>query len=148
MARAQTEKFHEMTLEVETSPGSGIYARLCGLNSRTLSMQHNLETTEVPDCDDESLPAQVERAVISSEATISATGVWAAQSHGAISDWFLAAQYRNIRIYHAQALAGTPQYYTGPALLTQIEYTAARGNKVEATMEIQFDGLPTVTDAS
>ncbi|TIX45591.1 MAG: hypothetical protein E5V26_03330, partial [Mesorhizobium sp.] len=86
MARATTANFHQMVLEVEVTAGSGIYSKLCGLTSRGINRQSNMQTSEVPDCDDESLPAVVERAVQSQEVTISASGVWSAESHGTILD--------------------------------------------------------------
>jgi hypothetical protein len=148
MARASTANFHEMVLEVETTPGSGTYAKLCGLTSRGPSRSHNMQTSEVPDCDDESLPAAVERAVQSSEVTISASGVWAAQSHQTMLDWWYSGQTKNIRIGHLKADPGDTEYETGPAYLVSLNNTAERGQKVTAELDIQFDGLPTRTAAA
>lgn len=143
MARATTATFDKMTLAVETAPG--VYTRICGLTSRGINRTHNMQTTEVPDCDDESLPAAVERAVQSSEATISASGVWAAESHELVLDWFNSGQPKNIRVRHANADIGDTEYESGPAYLVSINNQAERGQKVTAEMEIQFDGLPTRT---
>ena len=88
MARATTANFHQMVLEVEWVASSGVYAKVCGLTGRGINRQHNMATSEVPDCDDESLPAAVERAVQSSEVTISGTGIWSAESHGKLLDWW------------------------------------------------------------
>ncbi|RWP19262.1 MAG: hypothetical protein EOR00_09140 [Mesorhizobium sp.] len=148
MARATTANFHQMVLEVEVTAGSGTYSKLCGLTGRGINRQHNMQTSEVPDCDDESLPAAVERAVQSSEVTISGSGVWAAESHGTMLDWWYAGTTKSIRIQHVNATAGTPEYETGNAYLVSINNQADRGSKVTAEISIEFDGLPTVTDAS
>lgn len=145
MARATTENFHEMVVEVETTPGSGVYSKLCGLTGNALNRTHNMATTEVPDCDDESLPAAVERAVQSSEVTLSGTGVWASQSHGTMMDWWYSGATKNIRVGHLKANPGDTEYESGPAYLASLNHSRERGQKVTAEIEIQFDGLPTRT---
>jgi hypothetical protein len=144
MAKAGTANFHQMVLEVETET-PGTYAKLCGLTSRGIQRQHNMQTSEVPDCDDESLPAAVERAVQSSEVTISGSGVWASQSHETMLDWWYSGQTKNIRVKHANAAVGDTEYETGPAYLQSISNQAERGQKVTAEISIEFDGLPTRT---
>ncbi|BCH32639.1 hypothetical protein MesoLjLc_45690 [Mesorhizobium sp. L-8-10] len=144
MAKAATANFHQMVLEVETDT-PGTYAKLCGLTSRGVNRQHNMQTSEVPDCDDESLPAAVERAVQSSEVTISGSGVWAAQSHETMLDWWYSGATKNVRIRHVNALVGDTEYETGPAYLASISNQAERGTKVTAEIAIEFDGLPTRT---
>ena len=145
MARATTENFHEMVVEVETTPGSGVYSKMCGLTGNALNRTHNMQTTEVPDCDDESLPAAVERAVQSSEIVLSGTGVWAAQSHGTMMSWWYSGATKNIRVGHLKANPGDTEYESGPAYLTTLNHSRERGQKVTAEIEIQFDGLPTRT---
>lgn len=146
MAKATTANFHQMVLEVEVTAGSGVYSKLCGLTSRGINRQSNMQTTEVPDCDDESLPAVQERAVQSQEATISASGVWAAESHGTILGWWRSGATKSVRIHHVNATSGTPEYETGDAYLVSINNQAERGNKVTAELSIEFDGVPTVTN--
>lgn len=144
MARAQTANFHQMVLEVE-SETPGTWTRLCGLTSRGINRTSNMETSEVPDCDDESLPAAVERAVQSQEVTIEGSGVWAAQSHETMLDWWYSGATKNVRINHVNAATGDTQYETGAAYLVSIANQAERGTKVTAEIEIQFDGVPTRT---
>lgn len=142
MARATTEAFHEMVIEIEgITPGSWI--KICGLTGNSLNRTHNMSTTEVPDCDNEALPAAVERAVQSSEVTLSGTGVWAAQSHGTMMDWWYSGATKNIRVGHLKAEPGDTEYETGAAYLVNLNHSRERGQKVAAEIEIQFDGLPT-----
>lgn len=147
MARAITANFHQMVLEVETDT-TGTYAKLCGLTSRGVTRTSNMETSEVPDCDDESLPAAVERAVQSQEVTIEGSGVWASQSHETMLDWWYSGATKVIRIHHVNAAPGDTEYETGPAYLVSISNVAERGTKVTAEIEIQFDGLPVRTAAA
>jgi hypothetical protein len=147
MARATTANFHQMVLEVEWVASSGVYAKVCGLTGRGINRQHNMATSEVPDCDDESLPAAVERAVQSSEVTISGTGIWSAESHGKLLDWWYSGSTRNIRIQHVLAASGDTLYESGAAYLQSVNNQAERGTKVTAELALEFDGLPTRTDA-
>ena len=144
--RATTENFHEMVVEIETLT-PGVWSKICGLTGRTINRTSNMSTSEVPDCDNEALPASLERAVQSQEVTVSGTGVWAAQSHGVMMDWWYSGSTKNIRIGHLKAEPGDTEYETGPAYLVSLNNTAERGTKVTAEIEIQFDGLPTRTDA-
>lgn len=148
MAKATTANFHQMVLEVEWVAESGVFSRVCGLTGRGINRSHNMSTSEVPDCADESLPAAVERAVQSSEVTISGTGVWSKESHGNLLNWWYSGQPLNIRIQHVLAETGDTEYESGPAYLQSINNQADRGQKVQAEISIEFDGLPTRTDAS
>ncbi len=144
MAYATSAKFHQMVVEIETGT-PGVYSKICGVTSRSVNRTSNMSTSEVPDCDDESKPSAVERAVQSQEVTISGTGVWASQSHGTMLDWWYSGATKNIRVGHLNAAVGETEYETGPAYLVNINNTAERGSKVTSEIEIQFDGLPTRT---
>lgn len=145
MAKAVTEKFEEMVLEVETNT-PGTYARLCGLVDVEITRTANVQTTEVPDCDDESKPHYVERQVNSIEVTVSASGVWAQSSHETMMAWFYSAATKNIRLGHMKASVGDTQYETGPALLTSLANSRQKGAKVTASINLEFDGTPALTD--
>lgn len=148
MARATTENFSQLVIEVEWVASSGIYSKWCGLTSKGVNRQSNMQTSEVPDCDDESLPAAVERAVQSQEVTISGSGVWAAESNGKALDWWYAGTTKNVRIQNVNAANGDTEFETGPAYLVSISNSVERGQKVTAEISIEMDGLPTRTDAS
>lgn len=146
MAYATTANFNQLVLEVEVTAGSGVYSKLCGLTSRGVNRQHNMSTSEVPSCTDESLPAQVERAVQSSEVTISGSGVWASESHEVMLDWWYSGATKSVRIQHVNAAVGDTEYETGNAYLVSISNQAERGTKVTAEISLEFDGLPTRTN--
>lgn len=140
-----TAAFPDFILEVETET-AGTFTKVCGLTQRGINRQHNMQTTEVPqDCDDESLPSAIERAVQSSEVTISANGIWAAQSHEMMMDWWYNGEVKNIRIQHVKAAVGDTEYEAGPAYLVNLNNAVEKGQKVSADIEIQFDGVPTRT---
>ncbi|MTH61444.1 phage tail tube protein [Paracoccus litorisediminis] len=137
-----TEKFEQMTLEI-TDDGTA-WRKICGLVGVTITRTAAFDTSEVPaDCDDESLPLKVERAIRTIEVSVSAEGVWAQQSHEDIQDWFYSGQTMDIRVGHQNAATGDTQYEMGPALLTTLTNQRTKGQKVSASLEIQFDGTPT-----
>lgn len=148
MARATTAKYEEFILEVETDT-PGMYAAICGLIDVSINRTSNVDTAEIPDCDDESLPLSLERQVRSQEVTISGTGVWALQSNEMMLDWWYSGAAKNIRLRNAKAEAdgeeGTPFAESGPALLATLNNSRTKGQKVTAEIEIQFDGVPTIT---
>src|SRR5690606_3738983 len=138
-------EFQQLVVEVDTDV-EGTVSKVCGITSRGINRQHNMQTTEVPqDCEDESLPSAIERAVQSSEVTISGSGVWASQSHEMMLDWWYSGAKKNIRVQHVNAAIGDTEYETGLAYLVSLNNTVEKGQKVTAELEIQFDGVPTRT---
>lgn len=148
MARATTAKYEEMILEMETDT-PGTYAAICGLIDVTINRTSNVDTAEVPDCDDESLPLSVERQVRSQEVSVSATGFWALQSHEMLLDWWYSSATHNIRLRNAKVEndgeEGDTYAESGPALLVSLNNSRTKGQKVTAEIEIQFDGVPSRT---
>lgn len=137
-----TEKFEQMTLE--TTDNGTTWTKICGLMGVTVTRTATFDETEVPaDCDDESLPLAVERAIRRIDVSVSAEGVWAQQSHEDLQDWFYSGTSKEIRVGHQNAATGDTQYEEGDALLTTLTNVRAKGQKVTATLEIQFDGTPT-----
>ena len=106
-----------------------------------------MQSTEVPDCSDETLPNYIEKSVQSLEETISGTGVWAAESHGTMINWWRSGQRKGIRVTNVKALSGTITSEYGYAYLTQLNNAAVKGAKVTSDIQIEFDGLPLVTFA-
>lgn len=148
MARAVTEKYEEMILDVEWVASSGIYAPICGMIDVTVTRTSNVDTAEIPDCDDESLPLSIERQVRSQEITVSATGIWAQSSQSLLKEWWRSGTTKNIRIRDTNAATGDIEIESGPALLTTLTNARSKGKKVTAEIELQLDGVPAVTDAS
>lgn len=146
MATAVTEKYEEMILDVEFVASSGIYTTICGLIDVTINRTANVDTAEIPDCDDESLPLSIERQVRSIEVTVSGTGVWAQTSQSLLKEWFYSSATKNVRLRDTKASVGDVEIESGPALITNLSNSRTKGQKVTAEIEIQFDGTPARTD--
>lgn len=145
MARATTENFDQMVLEVETST-PGTYAKICGMVGVTITRTANLEESEIPDCDDETAPHAVDAEVRSLTVTVSGTGVWAQSSQDMLKTWFYSGAAKNVRLTDAAAAIGDAEVEAGQALLTTLTNTRAKGQKVTAEIELRFKGLPSMTD--
>lgn len=147
MALATTEKFEELVLEVEFDPtgAAGVFSPVCGLIDVEVSRTANVDTAEIPDCADESLPLSIERQVRSIEVTVSGSGVWAQESHGNMMDWFYSSTTLNGRIQNVNAAVGDTEYETGAILLTNLSNSRTKGQKVTADISLEFDGTPTRT---
>lgn len=142
MAKPVTEKFEEMVLEI--SEDGTTWTRICGMVGVTVTRQAQTDTSEVPaDCDDESLPMEVEKSVRSIDVSVSADGVWAQQSAGTMSDWFYSAGSKHARIGNLNAAVGQTEYEQGKAFLTQLTNQRTKGQSVSASISIEFDGTPT-----
>lgn len=145
MAAPTTERFEQMTLEL--SENGTTWSKPCGIVNVTISRSAQFESTEVPaDCLDESLPLQTERSVRSLDVTVSADGVWSAQSNKQIEDWFYSGQMKYARIGHQAALTGDPQYEQGRAYMSSLNDGRTKGAKVTRSFELVFDGTPTRTN--
>lgn len=145
MAKAETQKFEELIVEVETDT-PGTFTSLCGIIDATITRTNNIDTSEVPDCDDEGAPLVLEREVRSQEVSVTGTGVWARQSAKTFSDWFYSGDTRVVRIRNANITAdgqtGDIETETGPAILASLGNERTKGNRVTADIDIQFDGVP------
>lgn len=154
MARAATQNFEQMVLEVEFDPvgASGTYSKICGITDVSVSRSSNIDETEVPDCDDESLPHHVDISVRSQQVTVSGSGVWALASHQKMMDWWYARTPLNVRLRNAKVTAdgsaGDPETETGAAILVSLGNSRTRGQKVSAEIELRYTTLPTVADKS
>lgn len=148
MTAAVTAKYEEMILEIEHPDSSGTYVAICGMIDVSITRTANVDTAEIPDCDDESLPLSIERQVRSIEVLVSATGVWAQSSQDMLQDWFYSSATKVARLRNTKASSGESSIESGPALLTTLNNARTKGQKVTAEIELQFDGTPTRTDAS
>lgn len=150
MAIASTADFDELVLEVEFVASSGTYTKVCGLTDFTVNRTNNTDSTEVPDCADESLPYYIKRSVRSQDRTISGTGVWALANHANMHDWWTAGSTLNVRITNAAVTAngttGDPETEIIPMILTGLNNARTKGQVVSAEIELEQNGTVTVGD--
>ena len=151
MAKASTAKSHLLPIEVEFDPtgAPGVYTTICGIVDMSVNRTASIDTTETPDCADESKPLSIEKSVRNVDVSVSGTGVWAMESSKAMMDWFYSTAPKNVRIRNAKVEAdgasGDPYVESGPALLTELTNDKPKGKVVTASIKIDFDGTPAIT---
>ena len=133
-----------MTLLPEPA-GTLVWGKICGITSRTVNRTTTMQQTEIPDCTDESLPNAIEKSVQAQEQTVAGTGVWAAESHTLMLNWWRSGARKNVRVCNIKTLTGGPKCEYGGAYLTQLNNVAEKGQKVTSDIQIEFDGLPNLT---
>lgn len=147
MAIAPTAAFEELVLEVEFTAGSGTYTRVCGLNDITVNRTNTTDTSEVPDCDDESLPFYIQRGVRTQDVTISGTGTWSLTNHQQMMDWFTSSATKNVRLTNAKVTddgsSGDTEYEIFPMLLLTLNNERTKGQVVSAEISLERNGSTT-----
>lgn len=152
MTKAQTAKPSEFVIEVEFDPTNnpGAFTSVCGLTSGGLNRSKNVDTIEVPDCDDEDKPMDEEHEVRSSSFSISGAGVWARQSNTKMLKWFnentkLKTRVRNKNV-EDNGVVGDIYMEEGLGTLVTLNNQKERGSRVSAEIEIKLDGPIVATE--
>ena len=148
MARPTTEKFSEFQILLGDGAEPEVFSVVCGLTSKGIQRAATTQSTVVPDCANEDAPAFEEKAVDSLAISVSGSGVWAAENHKVFIDWFYSGLPKNIQVRNVKAETGDTEFEEGPALLTQLNNSVDRGQKVTAEITIEFDGQPTLVAAA
>ncbi len=144
MAAPVTEEFEQMVLEI--SDDGATWSRICGMVGVTVNRSAQVDSSEVPaDCDDESKPMEVKKAVRSLDVSASGEGVWAQQSHQTMIDWFYGAAAKHVRLGNLNAAVGDTEYEQGKAILNSLTNQRTKGQQVSASIGLEFDGVPTRT---
>jgi len=135
MTKAQTKKFSEFLVQIETSPG--VFSAPCGLNSRGWNRTSNANETNVPDCDDPDAPSDVERDIVSKSKSISGAGVVADEDFDIWDEWEDSGDSKNIKITLGLRV------WIGLYKCTKLNVTGQRGSRVTFDTTLDSDG-PTV----
>lgn len=139
MAQPTTVAFGQFWIVVGDGESPELFEAPCGLTSKAFNQTASTQETIVPDCVDPDAPAFVERAVDALSSEISGDGVLAMEAHHNIwQPWLFEAAPRNVRI----GLGSIPDplvggYYEGPYILTVLNMTADRGQKMRGAVTIQ-----------
>lgn len=144
MALATTASYQQHVLEISSNGSS--WSRICGITDFTATFSAQTDQDEIPDCDDESLPHRVNRAVRAVELSVTGTGKWAQESHETMLQWMLTGALKHCRIGYLNSAIGDVEYVSGQAILQSLEHERRKGVAVEARITVQFSGALTTTD--
>lgn len=152
MAKAKTARFGEIVIEIENAPETdleaGDWSKPCGVRTKGYNRTNNLDETEVPDCDDEDLPADVERDIRSRSAEITLAGALDKEDLDLWDEWEADGSTRRVRITVPGNLAAGGRTYVQPFKLASFNLGAERGQKWTFEATIQSDGARILTRAA
>lgn len=134
MTDAVTLKFGQFLIKLGNGATPEVFSAPCGLNSRGFSRTAATNDTNVPDCDDPDAPSWLQRDVVSLSGQMTGSGVVADEDFDTWNDWFESGVSKNV-----QVTLGT-RTWQGAAILSKLDITGQRGQRVVFTATIDSDG--------
>lgn len=145
MTAATTLKYSEFKILLGDGASPEAFTAICGLTSKGFNYTTDTSSTNVPVCDNDDAPSFAEKDIISFSAQISGSGVATRQSLGLLQEWIVSGEKKNVKVNFADAPTGDPEIYTGPAVLSSLNVTANKGERVNVDITIDFAAQPEVT---
>ncbi|HRP26019.1 phage tail tube protein [Thauera sp.] len=142
MAKPTTARPGSFIIALGDGGSPEVFTAPCGFTSKAFNFTRNLAEVNIPDCDDPDAPDWLGRDVVSLSASVSGSGVLAAES---IETWLAA-----VNTTASVNVTVTVTYTTGVLTMTgamQIEsfgVSAEQGQKVSVDVSMQSDGEMTV----
>jgi predicted secreted protein len=147
MAQATTSTFGQFKILLgDGATPTEVFTPICGLTSKGINYETETNTVEVPDCTNEDQPAYKEEGAKSYSVSLTGSGMWAAQSHGILIDWWKTGNAKNIKVQYVQSETGDVEFVNGPAILKSLGSTVEKGGRLSADISIAFTAMPTFVD--
>lgn len=112
----------------------------CGLTTRGINFSKETNDTTVPDYDDPDLPSWTDRDVTALSASVSGSGVLAAEAAAKWRSAFLSTNSISARILIDDTNVNGGGYFSGKWHLTTFNLTGEIGNKIQVEIELQSAG--------
>lgn len=149
MAQAKTLKFsNQLIMLGDGATPTEAFAAPCGFTTLSMTVNIEVSSTNVPDCDDPDLPAWLESDEVSKQMALSGDGVLDRDAMQIWREWLLAGGEKNVRWFTSGAAADGGGYYEAPAILSQYQETGQRGQRWNISIGLTLNGKPTWTDAA
>lgn len=143
MALAKTIKFADQLLMLGdgATPTEGFVAP-CGLTTLGLTVNIELNSTNVPDCDDPDLPAWLVSDEVSKQMVVSGQGVLDRDAMQVYRDWLMDGGEKTVRWMTNGTGAQGGGYWEAPALLSTYEESGERGRPWDVNLALTLNGRP------
>jgi predicted secreted protein len=139
----------KLLVQIETTPGGGVFAHDCLINmERGISFTADGNDVMVPNCENPSLPAWRQKVIDSMSASISGSGKLHTASTETFFTWLTSGLSKNIRFKVDTTGAEGGGYFAGAFKITNFAITGTRGDKAEAEIGLENDGVVTWVDAA
>ena len=148
MALAKTKRFGEIAVEIQTGTSPEVWTKPCGVRTKGFNRTASMTETEVPDCDNEDLPADIVRDILSRSAEIPLAGALDSEDLDVWDDWWDDGDTRNVRITVPGNAASGGRTYVGGFKLGTFNLGAERGARWTFEATLQSDGRVVRTNAA
>lgn len=138
----------QMLVQVETTPGSGVFEHDCLINTeRGIDFSSDVGTSVVPFCDEPTEPGWKEVTIDGLQATVSGSGIAHSASIEAWFNWFKSGDTKNCRVFINVPAANGGGYWAGAFNLSAFQVTGTRREKSTTSVTLISSGEVTWTDA-
>jgi hypothetical protein len=144
MAKPKTGGRAAAVVMVEFDPvgAAGVYTNWCGAKNFSLTVDNEIQSEKVGDCDDWSAPITSQKEYAGQDVSASMDATWTSATHKQTADWALDQMKLNVRVHFPDAIAGEIEYYDGVCLLkglTLAEIGNVEGNKITENVTLEYD---------
>ncbi len=126
------------------------YTNFCAATNITLTLNNDILSEKVGDCDDWAIPVTVVKSYGAQNATMSFTGQWSKQNNSTILRLSLDQLVLPIMIEFVGVPSGEIQYLKGEAFISSIDMGQignVEGNAISRNMSLEFSGALEVINA-
>tara|TARA_R110002012_G_scaffold101777_4_gene241144 strand:- start:317 stop:778 length:462 start_codon:yes stop_codon:yes gene_type:complete len=153
MATPVTGNRGDIVVQVELDPASlpGVFTNLCGVTSASFSVNNEVISFKVGDCDDWSEAVQTVKNYGALDASISISTTWTADQHPHMLKWVLEQKKLNTRLAYPNATTGQVSSIDCVGLMEGLELADignVDGNPQTEDLTIQCSGGITPTYAT
>lgn len=135
-----TASFDELLIEVGNGANPEVFTKKCGLTQKSTSITAATASSEVPDCDDESLPSTVLNSVKSVSEEITGSGILPATDYAYWRAWALSGAQKNVRLTIAKPQANGGGYWITPYVLSSFKNAVSKGEEVTVDITLSSAG--------
>lgn len=146
MAQPKTLSFGNFIIRVK--PPAGVLTAPCAFTQKGLEFTANVNTQQIPDCDDPDAPYWEAATVASLAMRLSASGILAMEHLDTWRAIYFGAKSVEAEVELKATAANGGGKYSGLLVLTSFSHTASLGNKAEIAVAGQGDGAWIWTDAA
>lgn len=140
MAKPTTAQATQLLIRLGDGADPENFTSPCGITTKGLSRTAKTNDTEVLDCDSPDDPVWIDRLIQSNSASITGSGLLAAESLDTWDTWFESSDPKNVQIRFSAPAALAGRTYQGSFVLTKLEITGTLKDKVQISVQLDSNG--------
>lgn len=133
---ATTIKFSEFVIQVGDGGNPEQFSKPCGVTSRDFTIEPNLSSTAIPDCDDDDAASWLEQDTVSMQASGTIAGTVDDHDYDTLLDWAMGGLSKNMKIIiKSRVLTGAFKF--------SLTSTGEKGKRMTFSGKLTLDGVLT-----